>query len=103
MREIGRIDGFARNNGGNSAGVVSDRVPAATEVAAYAAEVRRLTNYEVWRSVESALLAMAPGQETENAQWRNLRILLEELKWRLSGLEGSGSVAGRIPMNIRPN
>lgn len=50
-----------------------------------------------------SLFAMAPDQETEGAEWGNLKIVLEELRWRLSGLEGTGSVAGRTPIDVRPN
>lgn len=103
MREVERIDLATRHNGRNLAREISDPIPVAMETAVYAAEVRKLTNYEVWKNVESALVALAPGQFPESAEWRNLRILFEELKWRLSGLEGTGSAISRIPMTISSN
>lgn len=73
------------------------------DIADYAVEVKRLTNYEVWKNVESTLSALAPGQEPEGSQWWALKILLDELRWRLSGLEGAGSATVGIPMHIHPN
>lgn len=90
-------------NGGESPNARPPYGPAAGEMTAYAAEVKRLSNYEVWRNVESALLALAPSQESEEARWWSLRILLDELKWRFSGLEGAGSASTRIPVNINSN
>lgn len=81
----------------------SDQLSRPIEAAAYAAEVGKLTNYEVLRRVESALGTLTPWQSLETSEWNSLRILLDELKWRLSGLEGSGAAANRIPMDIRPN
>ena len=63
-----------------------------TAVADYAATVRRLTNYEVWKSVQSALPFSGPGVESVEGDWRNFRIRLDELNWRHSGLEGSASL-----------
>ncbi|HVB98966.1 MAG TPA: hypothetical protein VNJ12_06485 [Candidatus Dormibacteraeota bacterium] len=78
-------------------------LPAVEETAAYTAKVKSLTNYEVWRNVESALLTLMPGQESDEAKWWNLRILLDEVNWRLSGLEGAGSASPRFPLNFYSN
>ena len=72
-------------------------------MAAYAAEVRKLTNYEVLREVESALATLTPWQGLESSEWNSLRVLLDELKWRLSGLEGTGTAVNRLPMDIHAN
>ena len=101
MHEMG---GMATNPAGGSTGrAPSPYFPAPAEMAAYAAEVKRLTNYEVWRNAESALLALMPGQEPGDAGWWNLRILLDELNWRFSGLEGAGSASNQIPMKLYSN
>lgn len=102
MRETGHMKEASRNNGKHSM-MLPDQLPRPTEIAAYAAEVRKLTNYEVLQKVESALGTLTPWQELASSEWSSLRILLDELKWRLSGLEGPGSAANRIPMDIRPN
>jgi hypothetical protein len=77
--------------------------PLPAEMAAFASQVRRFTNYEVWKGVETAMVALAPNQEPDTAEWSNLRILLDELKWRLSGLEGAGTPPSRNQVDIRPH
>jgi hypothetical protein len=67
---------------------------------AYAAAVKCMTNYEVWRNVQSAISARSPGLELEAGDWRSLRILLDELNWRRSGLEGPGSSSGKLSNDI---
>lgn len=99
----GNMEGASRNNGKHPIEMFREQMARSTETAAYAAEVRKLTNYEVLRKVESALGTVTPWQGLEGAEWSNLRILLDELKWRQSGLEGTGAAANRIPMDIRPN
>jgi hypothetical protein len=74
-----------------------DRAPASQDVAVFAAQVKSLTNYEVWKRVEAMMLTLTPGQEpADSADWWRFQILLDELQWRLSGLEGAGSATGRI-------
>lgn len=68
----------------------------ATTIVDYVATVRRLTNYEVWESVQLALFPCGAGLQSEEDEWRNLRILLDELSWRHSGLEGSSSGANTL-------
>ncbi len=103
MHEAGAMGTRTGDSARETAKAHSPYLPATGEMADYAAEVRRLSNYEVWRNVESALLALAPGQESEETELLNLRILLEELKWRFSGLEGAGSVSDRVPAHLYPN
>lgn len=103
MHERGRMVTRPGDRPGDTAKAASTRLPDGREMAAYAAAVRRLTNYEVWRNVEAALLTMVPGQESEESGWWRLRILLDELNWRYSGLEGAGTASNRIPINIYPN
>lgn len=103
MRHAGHMEGASRKNGKHSIQVLPGPMPQTTEMSAYADEVRKLTNYEVLRNVESALSTLTPWQGLESSEWSSLRILLDELKWRLSGLEGTGSAANRVPMDIRPN
>ena len=62
-----------------------------TVIADYAATVRRLSNYEVWKSVQLAIPPSGPGLGSEEGGWQNLRILLDELNWRHSCLEGPAS------------
>lgn len=49
------------------------------------------------------MLALAPNQEADSLQRNNLRILLDELKWRISGLEGAGTLPTRNRVDIRPH
>lgn len=76
---------------------VSIPVPegAPKEAAAFAAKVRALTNYEVWKRVEAMKDSFTPGRETENKDWWRFQILVDELQWRLSGLEGPGTAVER--------
>jgi hypothetical protein len=63
------------------------------DVADFAASLKALSNYEVWKNVESAVLAPRPPQDkAELDSWR-FRLLLDELQWRHSGLEGAGKIA----------
>lgn len=106
MRETGHtghMDGARSNNGKHSIEMFPEQMPRPTEMANFAAEVRKLTNYEVLRMVESALGTLTPWQGLEGSEWSSVRILLDELKWRMSGLEGPGAAANRTPMDIRPN
>lgn len=103
MHGINGMHGNTPHNGAGSGEASSAHLPAMREMAAYAAQVKRLTNYQVWNNLESALLAAGRGQEPDAPQWWNIRILLDELKWRLSGLEGTGTGANRIPETILPN
>lgn len=106
MRETGHtehMDGSSRNNRKHPIDMFPESMLRPGEIAAYAAEVRKLTNYEVLQKVESALGTLTPWQGLEGSEWSSLRILLDELKWRQSGLEGAGAAAHRIPMDIRPN
>ncbi len=75
---------------------ISAPAPSPQAVAAYAAEVKALTNYEVWKGLESMILTLVPGQEADNDDWWHFRLLLDELQWRLSGLEGAGSAPSRL-------
>lgn len=78
-------------------GTALDRAPASKDVAAFIARVKSLTNYEVWKRVEAMMLTLTPGQEpADSADWWRFQILLDELQWRLSGLEGAGTATGRI-------
>jgi hypothetical protein len=61
-------------------------------VADFAANLRKLSNYEVWKRVQSGILAHPSQDKAEADPWR-FRLLLDELQWRHSGIEGAGSVA----------
>jgi hypothetical protein len=61
-------------------------------VANFATGLRRLSNYEVWKRVQSGILAHPSQERAEADSWR-FRLLLDELQWRYSGIEGAGSVA----------
>lgn len=73
--------------------VVSMPDTSSPEVAAkFAAELRSLSNYEVWERVETAILApRSAGEKGQTDTWR-FRLLLDELQWRYSGIEGAGKV-----------
>lgn len=103
MRHRVHMEGASRNNGKHPMQAFPGPIPRSAEMSAYADEVRKLTNYEVLRKVESALSTLTPWQGLEGSEWSSIQILLDELKWRQSGLEGTGSAANRIPMDIRPN
>jgi hypothetical protein len=75
---------------------VWEELVCATTIVDYVAMVRRLTNYEVWKSVQLALFPCGPGLGSEEEDWQNLRILLDELNWRHSGLEGPSSHANAL-------
>lgn len=76
---------------------ISAPVPegAPKEAASFAAQVKSLTNYEVWKRVESMKDRFTPGHEAENKDWWRFQILVDELQWRLSGLEGVAISAER--------
>lgn len=74
--------------------VISMPEPASPQaIADFATSIKALSNYEVWKRVESGVLAPRPLQDkVELDSWR-FRLLLDELQWRHSGLEGVGTVA----------
>lgn len=78
------------------AGATMEAPPMPRAVADYAASLKSLTNYEVWKRVESMILMLTPGQESEAEDWWRFRVLLDELQWRLSGLEGARTAATHI-------
>jgi hypothetical protein len=80
------------------AGTTVEAPPVSKAMADYAASLKSLTNYEVWKRVESMILTLTPGQELESEveDWWRFRVLLDELQWRLSGLEGARVEAARI-------
>jgi len=59
----------------------------------FATRLKTLSNYEVWKSVETAILAPRPSQDKAEVDTWRFRLLLDELQWRYSGLEGVGTVA----------
>lgn len=62
-------------------------------IADFATSLKAMSNYEVRRRVESAILAPRSAEgKAEVESWR-FRLLLDELQWRHSGLEGAGKVA----------
>ena len=69
--------------------------PAASpkDIADFAVGLKAMSNYEVWKSVESAVLAPRPSQDNAELDAWRFRLLLDELQWRHSGLEGAGAVA----------
>jgi hypothetical protein len=83
--------------GGSSAGVAeagenlpsagSDLEQAPAEIAEYAESLKKLTNQEVSERLESATQAVTPSMELDEITWWRIRALLDELHWRLSGLE----------------
>ena len=60
-------------------------------IANFATSLRSLSNYEVWKRVKSGILARPAQDKSETDSWR-FRLLLDELQWRNSGIEGAGSV-----------
>ena len=56
-------------------------------VGAYAAALKKLTNQEIESQAEEAISKMAPGLEADEDAWWRMRVLFDELRWRLSGLE----------------
>ncbi len=58
----------------------------------FATTLRSLSNYEVWKRVQTGILAHPSQEKAEADSWR-FRMLLDELQWRYSGIEGAGSVA----------
>ncbi|HVB34774.1 MAG TPA: hypothetical protein VNJ52_10440 [Patescibacteria group bacterium] len=101
MDETGRSNAKTPGSEADETEIMPARLSGVVETAAYAAQVKSLTNYEVLRNVESALLTLGPSREMEATEWWKLRILLDELKWRLSGLEGPDSPSSRIQVNTR--
>lgn len=101
MDETNHANPNAPGSKGSQIEAISGGLSDVMETAAYAARVKKLTNYEVLRSVESSLLTLGPNQEPEDTEWWKLWILLDELKWRLSGLEGPDSPSGRIQVSTR--
>jgi hypothetical protein len=61
-------------------------------IAKFATSLRSLSNYEVWKRVQMGILAHPSEGKAEADSWR-FRMLLDELQWRYSGIEGAGSVA----------
>jgi catalase (peroxidase I) len=87
----------AHSNGTNSSlnqKNESSQTPAA--IAAYIERLKSLTNYEVWTEVEAAIQTMTPSTETGLQDWGRFRALLDELRWRLSGIEGAGSTSNQV-------
>jgi hypothetical protein len=60
-------------------------------IATFATNLRSLSNYEVWKRVQSGILSHPSQDKAEADSWR-FRMLLDELQWRHSGIEGAGSV-----------
>lgn len=60
---------------------------APAEIVAYAASVKKLTNQEVSEQLEMATETAGSGVEMDDKTWWRIRVLLDELHWRLSGLE----------------
>jgi hypothetical protein len=77
-------------------GSITDSAQTSVAVADFAERLKSLTNYEVWTRVEAAIQTMAPNADTETQEWGRFRVLLEELRWRLSGLEGAGSTSEQV-------
>lgn len=95
MPETARIDAITKQPQRQGlAPVIRMPEPASPQaVADFATSLKALSNYEVWKSVESAVLApRSPQEKVELDSWR-FRLLLDELQWRHSGLEGAGTVA----------
>lgn len=70
--------------------------PSPAAVAAYVERLKSLSNYEVWTEVEAAIQTMTPNTETGLQDWGRFRALLDELRWRLSGIEGAGSTSNQV-------
>ena len=58
----------------------------------FTTQIRSLTNYQVWERVQSGILAR-PGEGVAEADPERFRLLLDELQWRHSGIEGPGAIA----------
>lgn len=96
MPEAARVTAIAKQTRRQAlAPVISMPEPAASPqaIADFVTNLKAMSNYEVWKSVESAILApRSPKSGAEVESWR-FRLLLDELQWRHSGLEGAGKVA----------
>lgn len=65
----------------------ADLSGAPPEIEAYAASLRKMTNSEVSSQAELAVSKLTPGAEMDESVWWRIRVLFDELRWRLSGLE----------------
>jgi hypothetical protein len=72
----------------------------AAAIGAFAKSLRSLTNYEVWERTESAVLQLAPDSDRASQDWWRVQALLDELQWRLSGLEGAGPSTPQLPATV---
>lgn len=77
-----------------------DRFPASEEMGAFAASLKSLTNCEVWERTESTMLQLAPVPDSTPQDWLRFEALLDELRWRLSGLEGAGSPVPQLSVSV---
>lgn len=87
-------------SGDETRGTGLDRFPALGEMGAFAASLRSLTNYEVWERTESTMLQLAPVPDSTPQDWLRFEALLDELRWRLSGLEGAGSPVPQLSVSV---
>lgn len=53
----------------------------------FARELKRMTNHQVWSLVQAAIPLSANGQRVDDGDLSYLPLLLEEWRWRLSGLD----------------
>lgn len=91
---------IAASNGNEAHGTALDRSPTAAAIGAFARNLRSLTNYEVWERTESAIRQLPPEPDSAAQDWWRVQALLDELQWRLSGLEGSGPSTAQLPAPV---
>lgn len=85
------------HSNGNSGALTQPRDASnSLPVATYAERLKGLSNCEVWTQVETAIQTLRPSADAELPDWGRFRALLDELRWRLSGLEGSGSQEDQV-------
>lgn len=86
------------SNGNEAHRTALDRSRAAAAIGAFAKSLRSLTNYEVSERTESAIRQLAPEPNSAAEDRLRVQALLDELQWRLSGLEGAGPPTPQLPV-----
>lgn len=88
---------WKESNGKNSSPTQGQESKAISPaVTAYAERLKSLSNCEIWTQVEAAIQTLNPAAEAEVEDWGQFRALLDELRWRLSGLEGVRSTSEQV-------
>ncbi|HEV2386090.1 MAG TPA: hypothetical protein VGS20_02435 [Candidatus Acidoferrales bacterium] len=84
---VARAGASVADAGENPADAISHRAGSPPDMIAYMERVKRFTNQEVSEQLATEMQAIAPGLEMDENTWCRIRMLVDELHWRLSGLE----------------